>query len=220
MASVGDWPPWKRLVFANATGGVGAWMGLARSGIKLSLQIQVPIAVFTIAFMNLMLVVVAPRISKQRSAGVAGPNPFKVLYEILRERPFIATLCILQLLGASRSTAATLEFLQASASAYVRSQANAEVLIHRLLLASLLVGVVAVLCFSSAIGLWLKRSWGWWLAMILNALAATVSMILQILSPHQFLLDPIATIAVVILLVRPVRKDLLVSPSAAGATSS
>ena len=64
----------------------------------------------------------------------------------------------------------------------------------------------SALWFLSAIGLWRTRSWAWWMALVLNALAAIVSALVQLAAMNQFLFDPLATVAVVLLLVQPVRK--------------
>ncbi|HEV7217627.1 MAG TPA: hypothetical protein VGN39_02050, partial [Terriglobales bacterium] len=71
---------------------------------------------------------------------------------------------------------------------------------------SLLMGSVALLWFLGVIGLWMRRSWAWWLALILNSLVAAVTGLLQLAKPRELLLDLWATLAVVLLLLRPVRQ--------------
>ena len=64
---------------------------------------------------------------------------------------------------------------------------------------------VAALWLLAAVGLWRGDSWAWWLALILNGLAAAVTIALQLMKRDEFLLDPLAIAAVALLLYRPVR---------------
>ena len=95
----------------------------------------------------------------------------------------------------------------------------------RLNMFSMVMGSVALLWFLGAIGLWIERSWAWWLALVLNSLAAAVSGIIQLLKPREFFVDPWATLAVVLLLLRPVRlifhpRETLPHPSENGQMTS
>jgi hypothetical protein len=83
------WPVWQRAVLTNATAAVGVYIGIASSSVKPSLSVEAYIAVFTMALMNLMTLVAMPRIRAQKTAGKAAPNPWRVVYDILAERPFI-----------------------------------------------------------------------------------------------------------------------------------
>jgi hypothetical protein len=73
--------------------------------------------------------------------------------------------------------------------------------------AAVLMGGVAALWMLGAVGLWRSRPWAWWLVLVLNGLAAAISCVLQVLKPDEFLLDPAATTAVVLLLIRSVRTE-------------
>ena len=157
--------------------------------------------------MNFMLLVVGPRITSQKNKGEATAHPWSVAYQVLAERPFVVALLILQLLGVSRATATTIVFVETSTSAYVRGMANAQSMSLRLIGAAVLMGGVAVLWMVGAVGLWRSRPWAWWLVLVLNGLAATISCILQVLKPDEFLLDPAAMTAVVLLLLRSVRTE-------------
>jgi len=199
------WPFWKRAVFTNAIAAVGVYIGFAQSDVRLSISLKVHIAVFTIAFMNLMFLVIGPGIYAQKTEGRVAPALWHVMYEALSERPLIIVLVILQLLGTSRATATAIAFMQATASDYVRSLPTAHSMSLRLMGASVLMAGVAVLWLLGAIGLWRSYSWGWWLALVLNGLDAAVTAVLQMLKPTEFLLDMLAVTAVVLLLLRPVR---------------
>jgi hypothetical protein len=198
-------PLWKRVLFTNAMAAGGVWIGFASSGVKLSAILQSRIAVFTVIFMNLMFLVVAPRINAQKNAGGTSLNPWRVFYQVLSERPLITALVILQLLAVARATATTVVFMQTSASEYVRSLPNAQSLSLRLIGASVLMAGVASLWVLTTVGLWRSRPWAWWLALVLNGLAAMVSVALQLIKHNEFLIDPLAITAVVLLLLRPVR---------------
>ncbi len=207
MRRFADLPFWKRAAVTNAAAAAGIFIGFASAKYRPSVLLDARIAVFTFGFMNLMLLVVAPRIRIKRIAGGPTPNPWGVVYEVLSERPFVTALVILRLWGVSRCISAAIIFADTSTSAYVRSMSNAELLILRLIGVSVLMACMAVLWLLGAIGLWRSRPWAWWLALVLNGLAAATGGIVQILKTNEFLLDPLAIIAVVLLLLQPVRTE-------------
>jgi uncharacterized membrane protein (DUF2068 family) len=198
-------PFWKRAVFTNAIAAIGVYVGFASSGVKLPTILQSRIAVFTFAFLNFMFLVVAPRINARRNAGEAALNPWRVFYQVVSERPFITALLILQLPAVARATATTVVFMETSASEYVRTLPNAQSMSLRLMGASVLMAGVASLWLLATVGLWRSRPWAWWLALVLNGLAAMVSVALQLIKHNEFLLAPLAITAVVLLLLRPLR---------------
>jgi hypothetical protein len=198
------WTLWQWALFTNAVGAIGICLGFL-SGQKLPADLRVYIAVPVIVLLNLLFLVVRPRIAVARAAGKS-PNVISVLYEVLAERPILTLICGLQLLGAGRSTATTLQLIQTLTTAYVRSLPNSQSVAQRLILASILMGIVALLWWLGAIGLWAGRKWAWWLALILNALAATASGVIQLLKLNEWLFDPWATTAVVLLLLESVRQ--------------
>ena len=205
MRPLDQWPFWERAVFTNVIAVAGVYIGFAASGTKLSVSLEMHIAVFTIAFMNLMFLVVRPRINVRKASGTAAPNPWSVVYEVLAERPFVTILLVLQLWGAARAAATTVVFMQASASDYVRSLPNAHSMTLRLIGSSVLMACVAVLWLVGAIGLWRNYLWAWWLALVLSGLAAIVGIVLQFFKSDVSLLDLVAIAAVLLLLIRPVR---------------
>lgn len=206
MKQLDQWSIWLWTLFTNVIAALGIYLGFLSSSVKLSSGAQVYVAVPTVVFLNLIFLVVRPRIREARAAGQSAPSAIGVLSRVLTERPLLTALCILQLVGASRSTASTMQILQASTSSYVRNLPNSESMVLRLTMSSMLMGSVALLWFLSVIGLWIERSWAWWLALVLNSLAAVVSGIIQLLKPREFLVDPWATLAVVLLLLRSVRR--------------
>jgi hypothetical protein len=177
MKALDQWPLWIRAVFWNVCALIGIYLGFMSSGVKVTLNARIHVAVFTVAFFNLAFLVLRPRVVAERAAGKIKSS----LYGILTERPYVTVLVILQLLGTSRSTATTILLMQLSNSAYVRSLPNGQSLTLRLIGSSFLMAVVALLWLLSAIGIWQTRTWGWWLALVLNGLAATVSAALQLL---------------------------------------
>jgi uncharacterized membrane protein (DUF2068 family) len=207
VTSFNGLPFWKRAFLINAVAIVGVFIGFASAGVQLPTILKARIAVFTIALMNFMLLVVRPRIISQKNKGEATAHPWSVAYQVLTERPFVVALLILQLLGVSRATAASIVFVETSTSAYVRGMANAQSMSLRLMGAAVLMGGVAALWMLGAVGLWRSRPWAWWLVLVLNGLAAAISCVLQVLKPDEFLLDPAATTAVVLLLIRSVRTE-------------
>ena len=65
------------------------------------------------------------------AAGAPKSNPRGVLYDVLRAKPLMTVLLVIQLIGISQMTAAIITVLRTSTSAYVRSQPNAESMAHR-----------------------------------------------------------------------------------------
>ena len=198
-------PFWKRAVFTNAIAAIGVYVGFASSGVKLPTILQSRIAVFTFAFLNFMFLVVAPRINAPKNAGEAALNPWRVFYQVVSERPFITILLVLQLWAVARAAAATVVFMQTSGSEYDLSLPNAQLISCRLVGASVLMAGVTFFWLLATVGLWRSRPWAWWLALVLNGLAAAVTVALQLIKRNEFLLDPLAITAVVLLLLRPVR---------------
>lgn len=195
---------WKWALLTNVLGAIGISLGFA-SGAKLSADLRVYIAVPAIVFLNLMFLVVRPRIVLARTLGKS-PNALNVLYEVLTERPILTLVCGLQLIGATRSTATTVKILQMSTTAYVQRLPNSQSIGLHLIWAPILMGLVALLWWLAAIGLWIRYKWAWWLALILNGLAATTTGIIQLLKLNEWLFDLWATTAVVLLLLRSIRR--------------
>jgi hypothetical protein len=206
MKSLDQRPLSQRVLFTNAVAVGGVLLGFAVSDVKPSARVCVYIAVFVVALMNLMFLAVRPRLVALRATGATALNPFRTFYEVLKERPLITVLCVFQLIAACRATATTIQIIQSAASEYVRSLPNAHSVTLRIELASILMAADSALWFLSAIGLWRTRSWAWWMALVLNALAAIVSLLVQLAAMNQFLFDPLAALAVVLLLIQPVRK--------------
>jgi hypothetical protein len=203
-------PLWKRAFFTNAIAAIGVCIAFASSSAVLQTIFKVRIAVFTFAIMNLMLLVVGPRINAQKIADGTAANPRRVLYEALTERPFITTLVALELSGASRAMSTAIVFVRTSTSDYVRGMPNAHSLIFRLVGAAVPLGIIAALGLLGAIGLWRRCRWAWWLVLVLNGLAALVSGVLQLFKLNEFLLDPVAATAVVLLMLPTVRTEFRV----------
>lgn len=205
MKSFDQWPPSLRIVLTNAVAAAGIFLGLTFSNVKPSASVQVYIAVFIMAFMNLMFLVVRPRLVALRTSGQR-PHPYRTLIEVLKERPLITVLCILQLLAACRATATTILIIQTATSDYVRAMAHPDIMIRKLAFSSILMAGDSVLWYLSSIGLWRTRIWAWWLALVLNLLAAIVSLLVQVAALNQFLFDPLAALTLLLLLVPTVRK--------------
>jgi hypothetical protein len=216
LGKMNKWPLWGRIVFVNTIAFVGAVIGFASSGdyARLSPSIVVPICTFLFALANLMFLEVVPRMGTRSSAGAAKPNPWGILYDVLSSKPLITLLLVIQLIGTSRTTASTIIVLRTSTSDYIRSLPNATSMAQRLIWSSVPLACVAFLWLLSAIGVWQRRLWAWWLALALNGLAATTTIALQFATtflhlgkPSGFLLDLPSIAAVVLLLLPSVRTD-------------
>jgi hypothetical protein len=156
------------------------------------------IAVFSLAFFNLLLVGL-----KNRSEG---QHQMRSVWTVLAQRPLISTLVTLQLWSAGQGIGAVISLV----SAYHSPQVLSQQLQGRLILVSFVMSVVAALWLAGAFGLWQQRKWAWWLALILNSLSASACVILQVaailvLKHNEFLLDLVATAMVVLLVLRRTR---------------
>jgi uncharacterized membrane protein (DUF2068 family) len=201
------WPLWKRALVANAIAASGVILGFASSGAKLSPEYSVPIAVYTFAFIDFMFLAVRPRIMADRAIGTPKPTLSGIALDIVRERRFIVVLVVIQLLAVSRAATSAAKFIKWSHSSYVHSLSNASTIAPRMVAMSGVMAGVALIWLLSAIGLWRRRSWAWWLALVLNGLATGISLILQLLRWGTYLLDAPASIAVVLLLLPRVRTE-------------
>jgi uncharacterized membrane protein (DUF2068 family) len=98
-------------------------------------------------------------------------------------------------------------YFQLSKGEYVRALPNATSIVARMTAMSALMMVIAGVWLLSAIGLWKRHRWGWWLALIQNGLAAIFTLLLQIFYLRSYLLDNVAVLAVIVLLLPSVRRD-------------
>jgi hypothetical protein len=193
----------KLAVLLNVAAVIGVAIGMAAGNTK-QLEYGVRAGVFIIAFVNFMFFIVRPRIIAARATGIS-VSWFQLSLDAVREQPFMAALTILLLTGASRSAAAAVTFATSSGSAYVRSLPNSSTIAVRMIVMAIVMTGIALCWFVDAVGLWAQRTWAWWLALVLNGLAAAVTIALQILNLHMYLLDVLAVIAVVLLFTPPVR---------------
>ncbi len=204
--SFDQWTIWKRVFTVNALGAVGVTFGFVSSEAKLSPTYCVPIAVFTLAFLNLMLLIVRPRILAARAEGK--PNQaLTVMVDVVRRRMLIVLLVVLQLVGVSRAATAAITVLQVGGGD-VRSLADPSNLSFWMVVYSAVMIVIAGVWLASAVGLGCSRSWAWWLALVLNGLAASITVVLQVLDWHSYPTDIGALTAVILLLVPAVRSGI------------
>jgi hypothetical protein len=197
-----QWSVWKRAFMVNALGAIGVALGFASSGVKLSPIYRVPIAVFSLAFLNLMFLVLRPRIVATRAEGKPNAAALSMLGDVVRERPLIVLLVVLQLIAVSRSATASVTFF---ALGDFRSLLDPSNLSFWMTVYSAAMMVVAGIWLASAIGIWCRRSWAWWLAIVLNGIAASITAVLQMADLHSYVIDVGAIAAFVLLLLPAVR---------------
>jgi hypothetical protein len=197
----------KRALLVNAAAVIGVGVGFASADSHVSPDNSAPLCVFTLALVNLMFLIVRPRILANIAEGKATQSGLRIILDLVRERPFIVLLVLLQFVGVSRSVAAAVSFIQSSSSAYVGGLPNASTIIPRLIVMSGAMTVVAGIWLFSAIGMWRNRPWGWWLTLVLNGLAASVTGFLQLFSWSTYLLDTKAIAALILLLLPTVRSQ-------------
>lgn len=194
-------PLWQRVVFVNVVGATGVCLGFADSRVKVSAIAAGYIATFTMTLLNLMLLAVPPRIQARKTARMPGSGPWRALYEVLAERPFITALLILQLVRVAQAAGAAIIFFQGPGSQYFRGVPNLQSLTPYIYLTGWFMTAVAFLWLVSAIGLWHSRVWGWWLALVLNG----SDVVLQLLNLHKLSLHPLSEVAVLLLVLPNVR---------------
>jgi hypothetical protein len=197
-----QWPVWKRALILNALGIVGVALGFASSTASLSHTYMAPIAVFVLAFLNLMFLILRPRMLATKAGGKPKYGGLTVFVDVVRERPLIVLLVVLQLIAVSRSVAASVTFLGLGS---FRSLVDLSNLSFWMVVYSGVMMLVAAVWLISAVGIWCRRSWAWWLALILNGLAAGTTAALQLLDLHSYVIDVGAIIAFVFLLLPAVR---------------
>jgi uncharacterized membrane protein (DUF2068 family) len=214
-----QWPAWRRALTLNTLAVAGISISLA-TGAKLSPKYNVPVVVFTLALLNFLFLGVRPRIVAARAIGASPIDALGATANVVRERPLVMVLVILQVIGVSRAARTVVTLIQVANGDYVRGLPNASSAASRLVATSGLMAAVAAVWLLSAVGLWGNKRWAWWLAFVLNSLAASVSGLLQLTNLHSYLFDAVSTVAVVLLLLPIVRQRFRGSPRLDRAASS
>lgn len=197
-----QWSVGKRALVVNALGIAGVALGFASSGVKLSPTYSVPITVFAFAFLNVIFLILRPRIVAARAGGKPKAAALHLLVDMVRERPLVVALVVLQLIAVSRSVTASVTFLSLAS---FRSLLDPSNLSFWMAVYSGVMMLVAGIWLTSAVGIWCRRSWAWWLALILNSLAAGITAVLQLVDLHAYVIDIGAITALILLLLPAVR---------------
>lgn len=209
------WPLRKRAVAVNIIGAASVIIGFASADVKLSPSFGVPIAVFTLAFLNFLFLVVRPQLVEARATGQSAIAS-QVLVRVVRQRPLILLLVINQLVGVSQLLAVVAIVGQLLITGRVHALANvSESNLGMLPVSMTVLTGVAAIWLLSAIGLWRSRSWAWWLALCLNVIVVVatigVGLLAFLILKHRFLFgwrDAASAIACVLLLLPVVRNDV------------
>jgi len=105
MAGLNDWPLWKRVVFTNATCAGGVAIAFYGSHQNVAIEYRVYAAAGAFVLMNFMWLVVSPRVASLKRAGLEPPSAWGVAYQVIKERPFVTALAVIQFAMASQALA-------------------------------------------------------------------------------------------------------------------
>jgi len=197
---------WTKVVWLNAVMVCGIWLGFWSSHQSLSAQATSRIAIFFLAFFNMLFFVVQPRLAHASLEEGVRRNQYREFCTVLSERPVITALLFMQLWGAARSLASVITILRTYDSDYVRAMPNPGSINFRLIAASVSMILVGLIWLIGAVGVWQAYKWAWWLSLFLNGLASATTIALQVLMRDQFLVDVLSTGAVLLLLLPSTRR--------------
>ena len=186
-----------KAVWLNCAAIAGIVIGLWSGHQSLPSEALGRLAVFVLATFNLLFLVAQPRVTRSSEANTV----FREAWAALSERPLVTVLVALQLWAVGRFVGAVITL----GKAYGSSQAAAQNLQGRVLLGLALLAAVGLLWLVGAAGLWQTRRWAWWLVLVLNALAAGTSVVIQLFRRDEFLVDPVALAMICFLLLPATR---------------
>ena len=198
-----QWPRWKQALLINVAAVIGITIAIGSTNAKES-EYGVRAGVFILAFVNFMFFVVRPKLFAAKTMG-SSVSWVQLSFEAIRKEPLVSAVSVILLMGASQSAAAAITFASSSSSAYVRNLPNSSTIATRMVAMSFVMTVIASCWFADAVGLWARRRWAWWLALVLNGLAAAVTVTVQLLNPRTYLIDVFALTAVTLLLLPQMR---------------
>jgi uncharacterized membrane protein (DUF2068 family) len=192
--------PTARVIWWNLTIIVGIVLGFMTVPQLPSGNTTARIAIFWLAYFNLVLFVVKPR----HMASGRNNDLLQTSWLAITERPIVSLLVVMQLWSAGQAVGSVITLI----SAY--RVAISQHLEARLIVVSTVMSIICALWLAGAFGLWQQKKWGWWLAVILNSLSACTGIVVQVaalaaLKPREFLVDPIAIATVVVLLMARTR---------------
>lgn len=189
-----------KAIWPNYAALIGVIIGLSSAAHSLSGQATGRIAVYCFAGFNFLLLEAQPRLA-QRTHEIRS-SLYKEAWIAVAERPIISLLVLMQLWAVGRcvGTVITLGW------AYSTPQIASEHLQGRVLMISAAMVFVGLLWLASAAGMWRMRAWAWWLAFALNSVDAAITILLQVFKPNQFLIDPVAVLAIILLILPSTRR--------------
>jgi hypothetical protein len=181
-------------IWLNCAVVAGIIIGLSTSGQSLSAQAASIVAVFFFALFNLLFLEAQPRLAQKATTNRS--DLYKEACAAMAERPVITVLVIFQLWAAARCLGTVISFCRAYSAPQIVSQ-NLQ---GKTVMFCTAMAFVGLLWLVSAAGIWHRRVWAWWLALVLNGVDAGTTTLVQLFAPHQFLVDIIALLAIALLL--------------------
>lgn len=188
-----------RAIWLNCAVVAGIIIGFSTSGYSLSAQAMGIVAVSFLALFNLVFLEAQPRLAESASGNRS--SVYKEAWSAIAERPIITMLVALQLWAVARCLGTVITL----AKAYSTPQIASQNLQGRTVMLCAAMSFVGLLWLTSAAGIWRRRAWAWWLALVLNGIDAGTTILIQLVAPHQFLVDVIALIAIALLLLPKTR---------------
>jgi hypothetical protein len=205
-----SWVQRTKFVWFNAAMVLGVLIGFRLSP-PMSVEFSVRVAVFCIAFFNLLFFGIVHRIAAATAQGGIRRNPYSELFLTVSERPAATVLAFIQLWGGARGLATAVTMSHTASSDYVKSLPNAGSIHTRLIVVSIVMVLMGGAWLLGAVGVWRTRKWAWWLTLCLNGLASATTIAIQVFRPHELLVDLGSTVAVIVLLLPSTRRAFHIS---------
>lgn len=207
--SFDEWSLPARAISVNIIGVAGVWLGVINANVPPSPVYVVRIGLGTLLVLNFLFLAVRPRIMAERKLGDSARSDLCVIADLFRDRWIICGLVVNQLVAVSLWTEIGVIVAPGPVDRYIRGFSNAPLGDSQVLASATFFILLAAIWLGSAIGVWRARPWAWWLALALNVMLATWSLIRLFVARGSTSIDAQSVAAVIVLLLPSVRNRFL-----------